>query len=130
MQITHMRCDAAGRFGAAVLAGKTPINPDLQVDAPGCRVSEANSTHSLEGGSFDPEAIDLMLAALEEAWASLPPARRAFASRNGVAKRILDLAAWGERDRTRLCAFALAGVERRPVRTENSDMTGAQATFT
>src|SRR5712671_2656706 len=92
MQITHMRCGAAGRFGAAVLAGKSSINPDLQADAPGWRTSEANSTHPLEGGSFDPEAIDLMLAAIDEAWASLRPARRACASRSIMARRVLALA--------------------------------------
>ena len=122
MQITHMRCGAAGRFGAAVLAGKSPINPDLQADAPGWRTSEANSTHPLEGGSFDPEAIALMLAVLDEAWAS----RRAGASRSTMARRVLALVAWGERDRARLCAYALGDVEPRDrfllVRTASSKM--------
>jgi hypothetical protein len=123
MQITHMRCGAAGRFGAAVLAGKSPINPDLQADAPGCRTSGANSTHPLEGGSFDPEAIALMLAVLDEAWAS----RRAGASRSTMARRVLALVARGERDRARLCAYALGDVEPRDrfllVRTASSKMT-------
>ena len=93
MQITHMRCDVAAGFGAAVATG---------------RVSNALAD---EGGSFDPETIDLMQAALDDAWASVRPAQRACASRSVLASRVLELAAQGERDHARLRAFALAGVD-------------------
>jgi hypothetical protein len=113
MQITHMRCDAAGGFGVAVLAAKSSINPGSVGAGPGYRTSQANATRALDGEAFDPEAIDLMQAALDEAWGSLGPLQRAFASRSILAERVLALAARGERDRARLCAHALGDVERR-----------------
>jgi hypothetical protein len=128
MLTTHTLCGAASLFGAAVLAGKSPINPDLQADKPGCRTSDGLFPYADDGGSFDPEAIALMLAALDEAWASLRPAQRACASRSMMARRVLALTARGERDRARLCAYALGDVEGRDrlqfVRTENSKMIG------
>jgi hypothetical protein len=93
MQITHTRCDAATGLGAVVGAA---------------RISNAPAP---EGASFDPEAIDLMQAALDDAWASVRPAQRACASRSVLASRVLDLAARGERDLARLRAFALDGVD-------------------
>jgi hypothetical protein len=91
--ITAVRCEAAAGFGAVV--GAATISREL---AP-------------EGASFDPEAIDLMQAALDDAWASVRPAQRACASRSILASRVLELAARGERDHARLRAFALDGVD-------------------
>jgi len=93
MQITHTRCEAAARFGAALGAARISSDP------------------ASEGVSFDPEAIDLMQAALDDAWASVRPAQRACASRSLLASRVLELAGRGERDHARLRAFALDGVD-------------------
>jgi hypothetical protein len=126
MQITHTQCGAASRFGAAVLAGKSPIVSGLRADEPGRRTSDRLFPYATDGGSFDPEAIALMLAALDEAWASLRPAQRACASRSMMARRVLALTARGERDRARLRAYALGDVEGRDrlqfIRTKNSKM--------
>jgi hypothetical protein len=63
---------------------------------------------------------------IDEAWASLRPARRACASRSIMARRVLALAGRGERDHARLCAYALGDVEPRDrfllVRTASSKM--------
>src|ERR1700750_3408180 len=93
MQITHTQCESAASFGAVV--GAVEISSHL---AP-------------EGASFDPEAIDLMQAALDDAWACVRPAQRACASRTLLASRVLELAARGERNHARLRAFALDGVD-------------------
>jgi hypothetical protein len=93
MQITHTQCEAAASFGAVVGA------------------AEISSHLAPEGASFDPEAIDLMQAALDDAWASVRPAQRACASRTLLASRVLELAARGERNHARLRAFALDGVD-------------------
>jgi hypothetical protein len=98
MQITHTRCDAAAGFGAVV--GAANISSD-----------KISSDPAPEGASFDPEAIDLMQAALDDAWASVRPAQRACASLSVLASRVLDLAARGVRDHARLRAFALDGVD-------------------
>ena len=94
MQITHTRCEAATGFGAVVGAADISIN-----------------NLASEGASFDPEAIDLMQAALDDAWTLVRPAQRACASRSLLASRVLELAARGERDHARLRAFALDGVD-------------------
>jgi hypothetical protein len=59
------------------------------------------------GATYDPEAIALLLSALDEAWETLPPARRAMTSKTTLAQRILRLAANGERDPIRLRIAAL-----------------------
>jgi len=59
------------------------------------------------GGSYDPEAIALLLSALDEAWDALPPARQAMTSKATLAQRMLKLAANGERDPIRLRIAAL-----------------------
>jgi hypothetical protein len=99
MQIEHTRCDASTSFGAAVLSGEISVNSVSQDD-------------QREGGSFDPEAINLLQAVLDEVWACLVPERRADTSRSVVAKRVLELAASGERDRAWLCASVLTGLRR------------------
>ena len=101
MNTWHTRCGASKKFGAAILAGGISIVPG---DAQECGSAEEISTDVIEGGSFDPEAIELMQAVLDEAWASFLPTRRARTSRDIVAGRVLDLVARGERDRARLCA--------------------------
>jgi hypothetical protein len=86
MQIGQMRCGAATGFGAGVAR---------QGDGQDCRAVDSVSANLTEGGSFDPEAIDLLQAALDEAWASLPPSRRLWTSRGDVARQVLELAARG-----------------------------------
>ena len=63
-----------------------------------------------EGGTFDPETIDLMRSVLDAAWASLLPEQQASMSRTVLAERILRGAALGERDPARLRARALFSV--------------------
>jgi hypothetical protein len=60
-----------------------------------------------EGGTFDPETIELMRSALDAAWASLTAKQQASVSRIVLAERILRAAARGERDVVRLRARAL-----------------------
>ena len=57
--------------------------------------------------SFDPETVALLRSALDGAWASLPPSRRAVMSQSILAERILRAAAQGERDPERLHALAV-----------------------
>jgi hypothetical protein len=63
-----------------------------------------------ESGSYDPETIDLLRSALDEAWASLTPDKQAHTSKTALAARILRLAAEGERDPVRLRTYALLEV--------------------
>ena len=56
---------------------------------------------------FDLKTVALLREILEDAWASLPPTRRATTSRSLLAERILKTAARGERDRERLLDAAL-----------------------
>jgi hypothetical protein len=56
---------------------------------------------------FDAETLALLRAALDGAWASLPPSQRAVTSQSILAERILRAAARGERDPERLYALAL-----------------------
>ncbi|MGH8738719.1 MAG: hypothetical protein ACREVC_15280 [Burkholderiales bacterium] len=63
-----------------------------------------------EGGSFDPETIALLTAALEGAWDHLSAEQQATTSRSILAQRICKLAADGERDPIRLRAYALMHV--------------------
>ena len=63
-----------------------------------------------EGGSFDPETIQLLRAALDQAWLSLSPGQQAHTTKSFIAQRILKLAAQGERDPVRLRGYALATI--------------------
>jgi hypothetical protein len=63
-----------------------------------------------EGGTFDPETIELMGSVLDAAWASLLPEQQVGLSRTHLAQRILMGAALGERDPARLRARALLRV--------------------
>jgi hypothetical protein len=62
------------------------------------------------GAAFEPEVILLMQAALEDAWARLPPAERSRTRKSDLAARILRAAANGERDPVRLRTYALLQV--------------------
>jgi hypothetical protein len=62
-----------------------------------------------EGGSYEPETIELLRAALDEAWASLSAAQQSQTTKTVLATRILKLAARGERDPVRLRTAALTG---------------------
>ena len=62
------------------------------------------------GGSYDPETIEVLRSALDEAWASLSSARQSLTSKTALAERILRLAATGERDPIRLRTAALIEV--------------------
>lgn len=63
-----------------------------------------------EGGSFDPETIQLLRAALDQAWRSLSPGQQAHTTKSFIAQRILKLAAQGERDPVHLRSYALATI--------------------
>ena len=64
----------------------------------------------VEGGSFDPETIKLLKAALDQAWLSLSSGQQAHTTKSYIAQRILKLAAQGERDPVRLRSYALATI--------------------
>jgi hypothetical protein len=49
-------------------------------------------------GVFDSEALSLMQAALEHAWAALPPDRQTADARERVAQAVVILATHGERN--------------------------------
>lgn len=57
--------------------------------------------------AFDPETIQTLRLALDQAWDSLPADERPFTSKSLLAQRILTLAAQGERDPARLRACAI-----------------------
>ncbi len=59
---------------------------------------------------FDLETVPLLRETLEDAWACLPPERRATTSRTLLAERILKSAAKGERNPERLRDVALTAV--------------------
>ena len=61
---------------------------------------------------FDPETIDVMIRALDEAWERFQGTGirldgQAGAARTALAKQIVDMARQGERDRERLIEGAL-----------------------
>jgi hypothetical protein len=60
-----------------------------------------------EGGSFDPETVEVLKTVLDDAWASLVPAQQARTSKSEMAVRILQAAAKGERDPAKLRMTAL-----------------------
>jgi hypothetical protein len=62
------------------------------------------------GTVFDPETIELMRSALDDAWATLSPDRQSTMSRTALAERILLAARRGERDPVRLRAHALISI--------------------
>jgi hypothetical protein len=49
-------------------------------------------------GVFDSEALNLMQATLDQAWADLPPDRRTAEARERIAHAVVSLAMWWERD--------------------------------
>ncbi len=65
----------------------------------------------VEGGSFDPETIKLLKAALDQAWLSLSSGQQAHTTKSYIAQRILKIAAQGERDPVRLRSYALTPFE-------------------
>jgi hypothetical protein len=62
---------------------------------------------SLDDQSFDPETLRLMGVAFEIALAALRPLNCPDPIREGVARKIIELAKAGERDPERLCEGAL-----------------------
>jgi len=68
---------------------------------------------------FEPETINLMRAALEEAWAQLEHEVQQRTSKVALAERILRAASGGERDRARLRAVALGNVGKLYIRVEH-----------
>jgi hypothetical protein len=67
-----------------------------------------------EGGSFDPETVQILQDALDEAWASLVPAQQTPATKSEMAKRILAAADEGERDPAKLKSLALINALAQP----------------
>ena len=65
---------------------------------------------SAEDQFFDPETINLMRTALENAWEQLEHDMQQRTSKVTFAERILRAASNGERDPTRLRAVALGNV--------------------
>jgi hypothetical protein len=49
-------------------------------------------------GVFDSEALNLMHAALDQAWAALPPDQRTDEARERIARAVVSLAMQWERD--------------------------------
>jgi N-acetylglucosamine kinase-like BadF-type ATPase len=64
--------------------------------------------HGHQGTSFEPEVIQLMKRALDDAVSRLPQASRTSAVQAFLAEKILKSAANGERDPINLCRFAMA----------------------
>jgi hypothetical protein len=68
----------------------------------------------LQDGAFDPETVELLAKAFDEAWASMLALRPRYAAddstdrREEIARRIVAAARRGERDVGRLAADALA----------------------
>ena len=61
-------------------------------------------------GSFDPETLDVLRAALDDACLALPAEQQSAGMRTKLAERILRKASQGERDPLRLRAYALEAV--------------------
>ena len=73
----------------------------------------------LPQSAFDPEIIEILVAAYEDAWQKIEQSGSAFASpryrraaREIVAKRIIEMAQRGEREPTRLADDAVAYLAR------------------
>ena len=59
--------------------------------------------------AYDPETLNIMRAALDQAWALLPEDDKGKFLKMDMADRVLRRAATGERDLARLRAAALVG---------------------
>lgn len=59
--------------------------------------------------AYDPETLNIMRDALDQAWALLPEDSKNKHLKIDMADRVLRRAAMGERDPIRLCRAALAG---------------------
>ena len=59
--------------------------------------------------AYDPETLDVLRNALDQAWALLPEASKNRHLKLDMADRVLRKAAMGERDPARLLTAALAG---------------------
>ena len=57
--------------------------------------------------AYSPETVKLLRSVLDDAWASMGPAEKAGSSKTLVAVRILEAAAAGERNPSRLLEQAL-----------------------
>jgi hypothetical protein len=73
----------------------------------------------LPQSAFDPEIIEILVAAYEDAWEKIEQSGSAFASpryrraaQEIVAKRIIEMAQRGEREPTRLADDAVAYLAR------------------
>jgi hypothetical protein len=73
----------------------------------------------LANSSFDPEAVDILSAAFDDAWAQIKRSHSALArpafergAREVLAKCIIELAQRGERDRRRLTDTAVKYLEQ------------------
>ena len=71
----------------------------------------------LANASFDPETIEVLSAAFDEAWEKIKESGGTFArpayergAREVLAKSIIELAQRGERDKRRLCDAAVAHI--------------------
>jgi hypothetical protein len=68
-------------------------------------------------GVFDSEALNLMQAMLDQAWADLPPAQRTAETRERIAQAVVSLAKQWERNRQSLASIDarsyLSATERR-----------------
>jgi len=76
-------------------------------------------TPVLPQSAFDPEIIEILVAAYEDAWTKIERSGSAFASpryrraaQEIVAKRIIEMAQRGEREPTRLADDAVAYLAR------------------
>jgi hypothetical protein len=58
-------------------------------------------------GAYDPETLNVLRGALDQAWALLPDERKAVTFKADMADRILKRAAEGERDPVKLRVAAL-----------------------
>jgi hypothetical protein len=77
---------------------------------------------------FEPETIQILTAAFDDAWASAqasgaPLAMNGYAidAREILAKHIIEMGKQGERDRRRLCEDALAHLAKIKLRTITSE---------
>ena len=87
-------------------------------------------------GSFDPEHIRILTNAFEEAWDALKSSGttlthgHADATREVLAKLIIEMAKLGERDQRRLRDAALAHLAEVNLRKANDFQTGDPSTLT
>jgi hypothetical protein len=73
-----------------------------------------------KGRHFSPDAIKIMQVALDVAWDSMSPEEQAQSARSLLASRILDAAATGERNPTRLILAALKSDEAQDASAKTS----------